>query len=285
VFEILQQEPNVGLWFATLIGLMVGSFGNVVIARLPVILKRQWQIDCALSLEQAPPKFEKFNLSVPRSHCPRCKTFLSWYENIPVLSYVLQLGRCRHCKTRISFRYPLVELIAAALTYAAIASFGFTALGWSYTVLLWCLLILTLIDVDEMLLPDQITLPLLWLGLLLSISILPVSPQDAIIGAAAGYLVLWSVFWLFKIVTKKEGMGYGDFKLLALLGTWLGWQSLPLIILLSSIIGAVIGLFFLVIKKSQPGQPIPFGPFLAGAGVVALFWGERIYHWYWGLVV
>ncbi|RTE86786.1 A24 family peptidase [Aliidiomarina sp. B3213] len=269
--------------FAFLFGLMVGSFLNVVIARLPVMLKRQWQIDCAESTKQAPPQFDKFNLAVPGSRCPHCETSLRWYENIPVLSYALQRGKCRHCSAKISIRYPIVELAAACLTWASVYQFGFTLLALSYVAFLLILLTLSCIDLDEMLLPDQITLPFIWLGLILSISVLPISPIDSIIGATAGYLVLWSVFWLFKLATGKEGMGYGDFKLLAALGAWLGWKFLPFIVLASSVIGALVGIAFLLLKKSKAGQAMPFGPFIAAAGVVALFWGAEIYTWYWEL--
>ncbi len=270
---------NVGL--AAVIGLLFGSFANVVIARFPVILQRQWQLDCAASLNQPPPAFDRFNLATPGSQCPACKTALRWYENIPLFSYLLQTGKCRHCRNTISIRYPMVELLTALFAGFTIATFGFTALGWSYAIFIYTLIILTYIDKDHMLLPDQLTLPLVWLGLLASLHITPISPTDAIIGATAGYLALWSVFWLFKLITGKEGMGYGDFKLLAALGAWLGWQMLPMIILLSSVIGALFGVLMLLLRRHKQGNPMPFGPFLALAGIAALFFGDVLYSTYW----
>lgn len=281
MLEIIKLYQPLGIGLAAIIGLLFGSFANVVIARLPLMLQRQWQQDCAAHLEQELTSTERFNLAVPRSHCPHCQHSLSWYENIPLLSYILQAGRCRHCRAHISMRYPFVEFLSAALTALSIAVFGITALGWSYALFIYLLLILTCIDKDHLLLPDQLTLPLVWLGLLASLFITPITPQSAIIGAVSGYLALWSVFWLFKLMTGKDGMGYGDFKLLAALGAWLGWQMLPLIILLSSLLGATYGVFILVLRRHQQGQPLPFGPFLALAGVCALFFGKQLYHHYW----
>lgn len=281
MLDLVQTSFAWSVGLAAIIGLLFGSFANVVIARMPVMLKRQWQQDCTESLGQPAAPAERFNLAVPGSQCPACNTSLRWYENIPVLSYVIQAGKCRHCQTGISSRYPLVEILAAAFTAFAIASFGFNTLGWSYALFIYALVILTFIDKDHMLLPDQLTLPLIWLGLLASLHLTPVSPSDAIIGAACGYLALWSVFWLFKLITGKEGMGYGDFKLLAALGAWLGWQMLPMIILLSSVIGAAYGILMIVLRRHQQGNPMPFGPFLAFAGIAALFFGEALYSTYW----
>ncbi|HLV48435.1 MAG TPA: A24 family peptidase [Aliidiomarina sp.] len=281
MLDLIQSSFIWSVGFAAIIGLLFGSFANVVIARFPVILQRQWQTDCAESLGQTPPTFERFNLAVPGSQCPSCKTSLHWYENIPVLSFLIQQAKCRHCRVAISFRYPLVEVLTALLTAVTIAIFGFTPLGWSYALFIYALLILTFIDKDHMLLPDQLTLPLIWLGLLASLQLTPLSPADSIIGAVTGYLALWSVFWLFKLITGKEGMGYGDFKLLAALGAWLGWQMLPMIILLSSVIGALFGILMLLLRRHQQGNPMPFGPFLALAGIVALFFGETLYNTYW----
>ncbi|RUO19497.1 prepilin peptidase [Aliidiomarina haloalkalitolerans] len=310
--EILQVWPWFGWVFALLIGLCFGSFANVVIARLPVMMQAQWRRDCAeltgaeltgaelagsesTGAETKSAKANKdasaksepqtFNLAQPASQCPTCQTPIRWYDNVPLLSYALLRGRCRSCNTSISIRYPLVELFTAALTAVTIYTFGFNALGWSYALFIYVLLILTLIDRDHMLLPDQLTLPLLWFGLIGSIFWLPVSPQDAIIGATAGYLFLWSVFWLFKIFTGKEGMGYGDFKLLAALGAWLGWQHLPLIILLSSVVGAVYGIGQILQRNSSSSQPMPFGPFLAIAGGISLYFSEPIYRWYWSIAL
>lgn len=261
---------------------MFGSFANVVIGRLPVMLQQQWQRDCAESLGQtvAAPQ-APFNLAVPRSHCPHCGHTIRWFENIPLLSFLFLRGQCSKCKAPISWRYPSVELAIGLLTLACIWVFGFTLQGWSYAVLVYALIILTAIDRDHMLLPDQITLPLIWLGMLLAVAVLPISLQSSVVGAASGYLALWSVFWLFKLATGKEGMGYGDFKLLAALGAWLGWQMLPMIILLSSVVGAVVGILMVTLGKHQQSKPMPFGPFLALAGILALFFGEIIYTTYW----
>lgn len=285
MFQLFIDIPWLGASAAALLGLLFGSFANVVIARLPVMLQRQWQKDCAEAVGQSPTEPASteapFNLAVPRSRCPHCKTMLRWYENIPVLSFLWLRARCRTCHAKIAWRYPLIELSSGLLVLAAILVFGFSPLGWSYALFLYLLLILAAIDRDHMILPDSLTLPLLWLGLLLSIHVLPIEVTDAVLGAAAGYGALWSIFWLFKLVTGKEGMGYGDFKLLAALGAWLGWQMLPMIILLSSVVGAVIGLLMMVFNKHKGGQPIPFGPFLVLAGMLALFFGERIYTLYW----
>lgn len=274
--------------FAALFGLVFGSFFNVVIARLPVMMQRAWQREVAAA-SQAPATKTKashadsapFNLATPRSQCPQCKQPVAARDNIPVLSYILLRGRCRHCSTRISVRYPVVELLSAGLIVLSLTVFGFSAEALAYTVLLWFLLVLSMIDLDHMLLPDQLTLPLMWLGLLGSISVLPVSPTDAIIGAVVGYGFLWSLFWLFKLLTGKEGLGYGDFKLLAALGAWLGWQLLPMVVLLASLAGALVGIGLIVTKRKAQGTPLPFGPFLAMGGVAALWVGDNLYHWYW----
>ncbi|RUO42899.1 prepilin peptidase [Aliidiomarina taiwanensis] len=281
MLELIQSYPALGLSLAAFIGLLFGSFANVVIARLPVMMQRQWQQECAEANSSEVSEQARFDIAFPGSHCPHCQTPLRWYENIPLLSFLLQGGACRHCQQPISWRYPAVEAGAAFLTALCIYFFEFSLLGWSYAVFVYLLLILTCIDKQHMLLPDQLTLPLVWLGLLASVWVTPVTPTDAIIGAAAGYLCLWLVFWLFKLLTGKEGMGYGDFKLLAALGAWLGWQMLPMIILLSSVIGAAFGLIMIGFQRHQQGNPMPFGPFLAFAGMVALFFGESLYHAYW----
>lgn len=267
--------------FAALFGLMCGSFFNVVIGRLPKMMELAWQRDCAQSQGAELPPAAAYNLAVPASHCPRCNTSVAKRDNIPLLSYLLLKGKCRHCQAPISLRYPLIELASAVLIVVALAVFGFTVTALAYTLLLWVLLILSAIDIDHMLLPDQLTLPLLWAGLLGAVTVLPISASAAIIGAVAGYLFLWSLYWLFKLLTGKEGLGYGDFKLLAALGAWLGWQLLPLIILLASVTGAVIGISMMVVGKKGQSSPIPFGPFLALGGVLALFFGEQLYQWYW----
>lgn len=278
----LSLVPEAWLYaLAVIVGLILGSFFNVVVVRLPKMMELAWQRECAEANGKPIASQAPFNLAVPASHCPKCSKAVRAWDNIPLLSYLLLRGRCRHCKTSIHWRYPALELISAVVPVICLLLFGFTAVALAYTLLLWFLLILSSIDLDHMLLPDQLTLPLLWLGLLGAISVLPVSPIDAIIGAVAGYLFLWSLFWVFKLLTGKEGLGYGDFKLLAALGAWLGWQMLPLIILLSSLSGAIIGVGLMVIKRQQQGAAIPFGPFLALGGVIALFAGDNLYQWYW----
>jgi len=261
----------------------LGSFFNVVIYRLPLMMESAWQRECELLLGSQSgtpsPEEEKanFNIAIPNSHCPHCKAPIKAWQNIPIVSYLLLKGRCASCQTGISLRYPAVELTTALLGVSCLALFGLGAYGLAAAALCWTLLILTAIDIDHQLLPDQLTLPLLWAGLLLSATgISPVPLYDAVIGAAAGYLSLWSVYWLFKLVTGKEGMGYGDFKLLAALGAWLGWQQLPVIIIFSSLVGAVLGSLYIAMNKSSRGMAIPFGPYLAGAGLITLFWGELI---------
>ncbi|WP_194756287.1 prepilin peptidase [Aliidiomarina indica] len=281
--EFFHYYPHATWIVALLLGLIFGSFGNVVVGRLPRMLELQWKRDCAEASGETPPPAERFNLAYPNSQCPSCHSAIRWYDNIPVLSYLLLKGRCRACGVHISLRYPMTEVISAALAVIAVLSFGFTMLGLAYAVFLYILLLLTLIDAEHMLLPDQLSLPLLWLGLLLSISVLPITPVEAIVGAAAGYLFLWSVYWLFRLVTGKEGMGYGDFKLLAVLGAWLGWQALPLIVLLSSLVGAIYGIVVLAMKNQGRDRPMPFGPFLAIAGGISLFYGQDIYQWYWSI--
>lgn len=297
--ELIEVYPWTGWLLAGLVGLLTGSFANVVIARLPRMLELQWErdyiemtqgdsapVNSPEEMSAIQPAAERFNLAWPASHCPKCKHPLRWYENIPVISYLFQKGRCRHCHQGIRAQYPIVELLSMLLVGFAVYYFGFNATGWSYAALLWVLMVLTWIDTDHMLLPDQLTLPLLWAGLLLSVAeIIPVTPVDSIIGATAGYLFLWSLYWLFKLTTGKEGMGYGDFKLLAALGAWLGWQMLPLIILLSSVVGAFLGILIMALKGKDKNQPLPFGPYLVIGGVIALFWGHEIYQWYWRLAV
>jgi leader peptidase (prepilin peptidase)/N-methyltransferase len=263
---------------ALLVGLCVGSFLNVVIHRLPKMLERGWKEQCAEIAGQAPPHEPAFNLWVPRSRCPACERPIRASENIPVLSYVMLGGKCAGCGTAIAVRYPVVEIVTALLTAAVLWRFGPGAPALAGAVLVWTLIALTCIDFDTQLLPDNLTLPLLWAGLLANVlgAVPSVSLRDAVIGAIAGYLVLWSVYWLFKLIRGKEGMGYGDFKLLAALGAWLGWQMLPLIILLSSVVGAAIGMSLVAFKGRDHQVPLAFGPYLAIAGVVALFFGRYL---------
>lgn len=259
-----------------LLGLIVGSFLNVVAHRLPVMLQQQWQIDCGATTAS-----DRYNLVVPASHCPQCKTPIAWRYNIPLLGWLWLRGRCAACKAPISARYPLLELTAGLLAAAVAVRFGpgfaaVAAIGLSLT-----LLVLTRIDIDHMLLPDAITLPGVWVGLLVNLNGTFTDLHSAVIGAVAGYLALWLVYHLFKWLTGKEGMGYGDFKLLALLGAWLGWQALPACVLLASLVGTVYGLTAIVLRGQGRQQPFPFGPFLAVAGWINLMWGEALRAVYW----
>jgi leader peptidase (prepilin peptidase)/N-methyltransferase len=263
-----------------IVGLLVGSFLNVVIYRLPIMMRRDWRNECAEYLELELNKTDDceptFNLVLPLSRCPGCKTPIKPYQNIPVISYILLKGCCGQCRTPISVRYPAIEALTAALSITVAWHFGYGAETFFALLLTWSLIALSFIDIDHQLLPDSITLPVLWLGLLLSVFEVFSGPHASIIGAAAGYLVLWGVYHLFKLVTGKEGMGYGDFKLLALLGAWLGWQTLPVIILLSSLVGAIIGSALIIFGNRDRNATIPFGPYLAGAGWMALLWGKQI---------
>lgn len=279
VIELLQTTPVMLLLVAAILGLMVGSFLNVVVYRLPVILQRDWQAQARDVLEVPQDETgeqQPFNLLWPPSRCQHCSAPVRAWQNIPVLSWLLLRGRCKECGERISLRYPLVEVASAALSVLVAWQFGLSGQGIGMLVLTWGLLALSLIDADHQLLPDVLVLPLLWLGLLLNSFELFTSLQDAVYGAAFGYLSLWTVFWLFKLVTGKEGMGYGDFKLLAMLGAWGGWQVLPLTILLSSVVGAVLGVIILRLQRQGMAQPLPFGPYLAIAGWIAIIWGEQI---------
>lgn len=274
-------DPLVAIFAAVLLGLAIGSFLNVVIHRLPKMMERQWRAECAelnSPVGQVPdsPSEERYNLFVPRSSCPGCAQPITALQNIPVFSYVMLGGKCANCKTRISPRYPFVEVVSSVLAGYAAWRFGATLAGAGAMLFVFAMIALTFIDLDTFYLPDDITLPLLWAGLLLNVTGTFVDLPSAVIGAACGYLALWSVFWLFKLVTGKEGMGYGDFKLLAAIGAWLGWQVLPLVILLSASVGAVIGIGLMIFARHGRETPIPFGPYLAIAGVIALFHGAAI---------
>ena len=255
---------------------MVGSFLNVVIHRLPKMLEREWHAQCAELDGKKPEDAPRYNLVVPRSACPHCGHMIGALENIPVISYLLLRGKCKGCGAHISARYPVVEVVSGLLSGFAAWHFGFGLAALAALLFVWALLALTFIDFDMQLLPDVITLPLLWLGLLLNLPATFVDLRSAVTGAAMGYLVLWGVYWLFKMATGKEGMGYGDFKLLAAIGAWLGWQMLPLVILLSSLVGAVVGITLIVVARRGRNIPIPFGPYLAGGGLIALFWGQTL---------
>lgn len=262
---------------ALLLGLLIGSFLNVVVYRLPKMLLRDWQAQ-AREILNLPAEADKqtFNLILPNSSCPHCAHEIKPWENIPIVSWLFLRGKCSACKAPISTRYPLVELTCGLLSAYVAWHFGFTWQTGSMLLLTWGLLAMSLIDADHQLLPDVLVLPLLWIGLMVNQFGLFASPADALWGAIAGYLSLWSVYWLFKLVTGKEGMGYGDFKLLAMLGAWGGWQILPLTILLSSLVGAVFGVIMLRLRNAETSTPIPFGPYLAIAGWIALLWGEQI---------
>jgi len=265
------------------LGLVVGSFLNVVIYRLPLMMETRWRRDCCELLEVEQEKQETpLNLATPNSHCPICKSPIKPWQNIPVLSYLLLRGKCSNCAAPIAPRYPVLELVTGLMTLALAWFFDLSPALLGAALLTWSLIALTMIDIDHQLLPDDITLPLLWLGLLFNLTATYTTLSDAIIGAMAGYLILWSIYWVFKLLTGKEGMGYGDFKLLAALGAWLGWQALPLIILLSSLVGAVCGIALMIIKRRGKEIPIPFGPYLAMAGWIALLWGDDIMSGYLG---
>ena len=312
LLELLQELP----WFlyttVTLVGLLFGSFLNVVIHRLPLMLEQEWDREARAHLNLGPDAPEKPNqepsnqepsgqkpaheapsdgeptddpanqasprltLSRPRSRCPKCGHTITAWENIPVLSWLLLRGRCASCSARISVRYPLIELLTAILSVAVIHHFGPTAQGVAGLILTWALIALCFIDLDTLYLPDQITLPWLWLGMALSLFGLFSTPVDSIIGAIAGYMTLWLVYHAFRLITGKEGMGYGDFKLLALFGAWLGWQILPVILFLASVVGAILGLILIKFRGHDADVPIPFGPYLAIAGWIALLWGEQL---------
>ena len=260
------------------LGLLVGSFLNVVIYRLPVMMETRWRRDCCELLELEQEKQEApLNLATPNSHCPHCKTPIKIWQNIPVVSYLILGGKCGHCAAPISLRYPVVELVTGLMTLALAWFFPFSPALLGAVLLTWALITLTLIDVDHQLLPDDITLPLMWLGLLFNLLGTYVSLQNAVIGAMAGYLILWTIYQLFKLLTGKEGMGYGDFKLLAALGAWVGWQMLPEIILLSSLVGAICGITLMLVKRRGKEIPIPFGPYLAVAGWLAFLLGDGSY--------
>jgi leader peptidase (prepilin peptidase)/N-methyltransferase len=279
LLNILQAYPAATVAIVIVIGLLVGSFLNVVIYRLPVMMEREWKSECKLILDPDGPDeepAESFNLAFPHSHCPNCDAPIRAWQNIPVISYVLLRGQCANCKVSISARYPIIEAVTALMSAVIAWQLGASLEMLAALFFTWSLIALTMIDADHKLLPDQITLPLLWAGLLLNSFSLFVPLYDAVWGAIGGYLSLWSVYWLFKILTGKDGMGYGDFKLLAALGAWLGWQSLLVIILLSSLVGAIVGSIILLANKQGRNTAIPFGPYLAAAGWIAFLWGDQI---------
>lgn len=295
MLDLFTQSAPIFIAVVFAFALIVGSFLNVVIYRLPVMMEREWREQCE-ELRKTPPEREaptgRFDLIVPRSHCPACGQPIKAWQNIPVISYLLLSGRCAHCKESISARYPMVEMLTAVL--AAFCAWRFGP-GWEAVMAVFMTLALvpvSMIDADTQLIPDSIVLPLMWVGLVMSLfhpvagsDVLFIPPKDAIVGAVAGYLSLWTVYQLFKLVTGKEGMGYGDFKLLAALGAWLGWQQLPLIILMSAVVGAIVGISLMAFRKHDRSIPIPFGPYLAAAGWITMLWGNDIKNAYLDLML
>ena len=281
IIALIQQNSTIFIIIASLLGLVIGSFLNVVIHRLPIMMEMDWREQCAsLNGIDSVAKTTKYNLITPRSTCPNCQKAIPAWHNIPVISFLLLGGRCKECKASISWRYPAVEIISAILVGLTAYKFGFSINALAASIFVLALLTLTFIDLDTQLLPDNITLPLLWLGLLFNLNGGFADIQSAVIGAVAGYLILWSVYWLFKLVTGKEGMGYGDFKMLAAIGAWFGWDMLPAVILLSSIAGSVIGIGLIIFAKKGRDTAIPFGPYLALGGIAALFYGAQLSHLY-----
>ncbi len=281
--SILQDTPSFFIAFMTIIGLMIGSFLNVVIYRLPEMMKRNWQLQCAEFRGEITTPQPVFNLITPRSVCTHCGHKISAMENIPIISYLALRGRCSQCHSPISLSYPTVEAITAILSGLVAWHFGFSLMTIAILFFVWALIALAVIDLNTQLLPDDITLPLLWMGLLINLNTGLTDIHAAIIGAAAGYLSLWVIYWAFKLITGKEGMGYGDFKLLSAIGAWLGWQILPLVILSSSLVGACVGIGLIIATKRKRNMPAPFGPYLVGGALIALFWGERLNNAYFRL--
>jgi leader peptidase (prepilin peptidase)/N-methyltransferase len=269
-------ETGVFALLCLVIGLAVGSFLNVVIHRLPLMMERAWQAECAELRGETSPELEPLSLATPRSRCPACAHPIGILENIPVISWLALRGRCSACQAPISARYPIVEALTGLLSAYVAWHFGFVWMTAGALLFLWVMVALTFIDIDTQLLPDSMTLPLLWAGLLFNLGNVFTDLNSAVIGAVAGYLALWLVYWGFKLATGKEGMGYGDFKLLGAIGAWLGWQMLPLTILLSSFVGAIVGIALIVIARRGRNVPIPFGPYLATAGVIAMLWGKPL---------
>ena len=287
---LFYNNPTYFYSFVAVLSLLIGSFLNVVIYRFPKMLEQGWYLECreflADEVSDIPAKeIAPVTLSTPNSTCPSCGHGIKFYENIPVLSWLFLKGKCSQCKNTISVRYPIIEAVTSLLSVVIAYKYGVTEQTCYLLILTWGLVALTMIDFDTMLLPDQITLPLLWLGLLININGTFIPLEQSVIGAAVGYLSLYSIFWLFKLITGKEGMGYGDFKLVAVFGAWMGWQLLPVLILMASLVGAIVGLSLIAFKGHQREQAIPFGPYLAVAGWITLLWGEGIWQWYLGFIL
>lgn len=281
--DSLEASPEFFITICTILGIIIGSFLNVVIYRLPKMMELAWHQQCA-ELKGEPAKLlPVFNLVTPRSKCPQCGHRITVLENIPIFSFLFLKGQCSQCHTPISLRYPLVELLTGLLSGFSAWYYGFGLMSMIALFFIWAMVVLTFIDFDTQLLPDVITLPLLWIGLLINLNKGIIDIQSAVVGAMIGYLALWVVYWIFKLATGKEGMGYGDFKLLAAIGAWFGWQMLPLVILASSLVGGLVGIFLIYFRKQHSGLAIPFGPYLAVGGLIAMFWGKQINHTYLSL--
>jgi leader peptidase (prepilin peptidase)/N-methyltransferase len=280
----LTASPALFAGAALVVGLLIGSFLNVVIHRLPKMMEREWQVQCAELRGESHADLPPYNLLAPRSNCPACGHTITALQNIPILSWLVLGGRCAACRTRIPLRYPLVEILTGALSASVAWHFGFGAAALGALCLAWSLIALAFIDLDTQLLPDSITLPLLWVGLLFNLFGTFTDLPAAVIGAMAGYLILWTVYWLFKLMTGKDGMGFGDFKLLAAIGAWLGWKLVPAVILISAGVGALVGIALILFARHGRGTPIPFGPYLALGGFVALLWGDALTRLYFPVV-
>lgn len=281
---LLQTSPVFFVSLCTTIGLMVGSFLNVVIFRLPKIMEREWQQQCAELRGETAEILPSLSIAKPRSACTHCGHKITALENIPIISYLVLRGHCSQCNTSISLRYPIIEALTGIISGFVAWHFGYGFAALAALIFVWSVIVLAFIDLDTQLLPDDITLPLLWVGLLVNLGDGFTDIRSAVIGAVSGFLVLWSVYWCFKFATGKEGMGYGDFKLLSVIGAWFGWKMLPLVILLSSLVGAVIGIGLIIVMKHGRNTPIPFGPYLVGGGLIALFWGNQLNRTYLGLL-
>lgn len=278
--EVLRSEPVFFVTFSVILGLMVGSFLNVVIHRLPKMMEQEWHANCLELQGKEVPEQPKYTIVTPRSACPKCGHQISALENIPIISWLMLGGKCSQCKTKISIRYPFIEALTGILIGLTAYKFGYTNTTIFSFIYVFALVTLTFIDFDTQLLPDDITMPLLWLGLIFNLNHGFTDLKSATLGAIFGYLILWTVYWLFKIITGKEGMGYGDFKLLGAIGAWFGWQLLPAVILLSSLVGAIIGIGLIIFRGKTGNTAIPFGPFLALGGIVALFFGQQLASFY-----
>lgn len=280
IINELKNTPDIFLLIMGLLSLAIGSFINVVIHRLPLMLKNSWQKECEIYLGKKPAPTKNFNLFYPRSHCPQCQRLIPLWHNIPLLSYLILKGKCKNCQTKISWRYPLVELLTAATSIWIAYTYGVSMITGALLILTWALIAMVFIDCEHKLIPDNITLPLLWMGLLLNVRGFFIPPEAAIIGAICGYIIPWIIANLFKLVRKIDGMGYGDFKLFALFGAWFGWQILLLTITLAALLGSIVGITLILCKKHKFQQELPFGPYIAIVGWINIFYGQQLLNWY-----